>query len=106
MRLKRALFAGTVLWAMSFATTQPGWSQEARGTINGRVTDNSDAVIPGVTVQLTHVATNVVRNAETNESGNYAAPLLPAGIYRITAEKQGFKRVVRDGIELRINDSV
>src|ERR1019366_9065995 len=57
-------------------------------------------------VHLTHLATNTTRNTETNETGNYAAPLLPEGIYRITAEKQGFKRVVRDGIELRINDSV
>src|ERR1019366_5916894 len=57
-------------------------------------------------VHLTHLATNTTRNTETNETGNYAAPLLPEGIYRITAEKQGFKKVVRDGIELRINDNV
>jgi hypothetical protein len=81
---------------MPISTTQPCWSQEARGNINGRVTDNTDAVIPGVKVRLTHVATNTTRNTETNETRKYATPLLPQ------AEKQGFKKVVRDGIELRI----
>lgn len=106
MNPRRCLFAGYILLAMSIASTQPGWSQEARGTINGRVTDKTDAVIPGVAVHLTHVATNTTRDTETNETGNYVAPLLPEGTYRITAERQGFKTSVREGIVLRIDDNV
>ena len=87
-------------------TVQPGWSQEARGTIVGRVTDVTGAVAPGVTIRLRHVATGVSRNTETNAQGNFSAPLLPSGIYEVTAEKQGFKHYARGGIELRINDDL
>jgi hypothetical protein len=80
------------------------WSQEARGTILGRVTDHSEAVIPGVSVRITNKATSVTTALETNEQGNYLAPYLMPGIYRISAEKSGFKRFVRDEIELRLND--
>lgn len=87
-------------------STLPAWSQEARGRILGRVTDSSGAVVPGVSIRLTHVATAVSRNLESNDLGNFTAPFLPTGIYQLTAEKQGFKRFVRDGIELRINDDL
>ena len=99
------------VWIISFLlaillTVQPGWSQEARGTIVGRVTDVTGAVAPGVTIRLRHVATGVSRNTETNAQGNFSAPLLPSGIYEVTAEKQGFKHYSRGGIELRIIDDL
>jgi hypothetical protein len=80
------------------------WSQEARGTILGRVTDHSDAVVPGVTVRIINNATGITTPVETNERGNYQAPYMSPGVYRISAEKTGFKRFVREGIELRLND--
>lgn len=86
--------------------SSPGIAQEARGRILGRVTDSTGAVVPGVTVRLTHVATFVTRNLESNALGNYTAPYLPTGIYQLTAEKQGFKRFVRENIELRINEDL
>jgi len=95
------------LWAVEIALVISSglcWSQEARGTILGRVTDHSDAVVPGVSVRITSKATSVVTALETNEQGNYLAPYLIPGIYRITAEKTGFKRFVREEIELRLND--
>jgi len=79
-------------------------AQETRGTILGRVTDSSGAVIPGVTVRLTNAATNVTVSTRSNAEGNYEMPYLLPGIYRLTAEMSGFKTLVRDGIELRISD--
>lgn len=81
-------------------------AQEARGTIQGRVMDSSGAVIPGATIQLIHVATNRSRTAVTGESGNYSVPLLPEGVYNLTVEKTGFKKFLRQGLELRINDNL
>ena len=81
-------------------------AQDVRGTIQGRVTDSTNAVVPGVTVRATHVATNQTRTTATNSTGNYAFPLLATGTYQITAECQGFKRFSREGLELRINDNL
>jgi len=47
-------------------------AQETRGTILGRVTDSSGAIIPGVTVRLTNAATNVTVSTRSNAEGNWA----------------------------------
>lgn len=80
------------------------WSQEARGTIRGRVTDPQDAVVAGADITVTNGATGLVTSLETNEHGIYQAVYLPLGTYEITAEAKGFKRVVRDNVEVRVND--
>ncbi|MDZ4799978.1 MAG: carboxypeptidase-like regulatory domain-containing protein [Bryobacteraceae bacterium] len=94
----RLAFAGALL-ASSLL-----WSQESRGTVGGRLTDSSGAVIPAVSVQVTNLATGVSQTAVTNEQGNYVATFLIPGNYRITAAREGFRRVVREGIEVRVND--
>jgi len=91
-----------VLIAALMATTAV-WSQESRGTILGRVTDTSGSVVPESNIQATNLATNVTLKGVTNQEGNYYFPFLIPGLYRITAEKSGFKRVVRDAIELNVN---
>jgi len=106
MKPRRGLFATFILSAILLSATEPTWSQEARGTVTGRVTDSSGGVIPGVAVHLTNMATNTGRDTETNDTGNYNAPLLPEGTYRITAAKEGFKTNVREGVVLRIDDTV
>jgi hypothetical protein len=80
------------------------WGQEARGTIRGRITDAQDAMVPGATVQVTNLATGLTTNVKSNDQGIYQALYLPLGMYRITAEAAGFKRVVRENIEVRVND--
>jgi hypothetical protein len=85
-------------------TTGLCFSQDARGTIVGRVTDAQDAVIPNVSVKLTNVATGITATVSSNEHGNYQAPYLPLGMYRVTAEAKGFKKLVRENVEVRVND--
>ena len=79
-------------------------AQEARGTILGRVTDPQDAVIANATIQVTNIATGLTANLHTNDQGNYQAPYLTLGMYKITAEAKGFKKIVRENIEVRVND--
>ena len=81
-------------------------AQETRGAILGRVSDASGGAVPGAQVKAINTATGVELSAVTNESGNYTLPYLLAGTYRIEAQAQGFKRSVREGIELRINDRI
>jgi hypothetical protein len=81
-------------------------AQESRGTIIGRVTDASGAVLPGVTVKITSVSTNVTLTAETNSSGSFNVPFLLPGEYRVMAELTGFKRFVQDGVQVRVSETV
>ena len=69
-----------------------GWSQHTfRGGINGIVTDQSGAVIPGATVQITNVATNVTLTTTSSSAGEYAFPELNLGKYDIVVSATGFK---------------
>jgi hypothetical protein len=79
-------------------------AQEPRGTITGKVMDPSKAVIPGATVRITNVAMGTTRTVVTNDSGVYTAPYLLPGTYKIEVEVSGFKKFVRDGIQLRVQD--
>ncbi|MBM3724527.1 MAG: TonB-dependent receptor [Acidobacteria bacterium] len=81
------------------------WGQQGTGTISGVVTDPQDAVIAGAELRVRNTGTNSVFRARTNEQGFYTAPGLPVGDYEITAELQGFKRSVRSGITLQVNQN-
>src|SRR5437867_3071296 len=81
-------------------------AQDSRGSINGKVTDPNGAVLPGVTVTLKNVATNVESTSVTNADGNYSFPLLQPGMYTITVAAQGFNNQTREGFELRVADKL
>ena len=78
-------------------------AQVTTADLVGTVRDNSGAVVRNVRVTLTNVATNVARNVVTDESGNYVFTALQPGLYKLTAEADGFRRVERTGVELQIN---
>ncbi|MDZ4801237.1 MAG: carboxypeptidase-like regulatory domain-containing protein [Bryobacteraceae bacterium] len=92
--------------AFALIGTSAAWAQEARGTISGRITDPTGAVVPAVMVQVTNKAMGTKFNAQTNESGVYSATFLLPGAYQVTAEVAGFKKSLRDNIELRVNDAL
>lgn len=79
-------------------------AQESRGAIIGRVSDPTGAIVAGARVQVQNSETNVVISAVTNKDGNYEVPYLISGHYRVAAEATGFKKSVRDGIEVRVSD--
>jgi hypothetical protein len=79
-------------------------AQEFRGTITGTVVDASGAVVPGATVTITNVARGTDVVVVTTDVGYFQAPYLIPGSYRITVELSGFKKLVREGIELRVDD--
>ncbi|HKX31522.1 MAG TPA: carboxypeptidase regulatory-like domain-containing protein [Blastocatellia bacterium] len=79
-------------------------AQEFRGSLTGKITDPHGAALPGATVDLRNIETNITATARTNEDGNYTFPLLQPGKYTLTITQEGFKRSVRDGIELRVAD--
>src|SRR5690349_6471920 len=102
MTKKVLILTATLLCGMAGAA----YAQDARGTIVGRVTDASGAVLASVEVHASNTATGVVVNARTNESGNYSLPYLVPGLYNVTSEISGFKKFVRDNIQVRVGDTV
>ena len=89
-----------------FALACAASAQDARGTIVGRITDPSGAVLPAVDVHATNTATGVVVSARANELGNYTLPYLVPGFYNVDSEISGFKKFVRDNIQVRVGDTV
>lgn len=76
-------------------------SQMITGTLLGTITDSSGAAVPAAAVTVTETETGVVRKAETNQEGIYTLPYLAPGAYRVEIEAKGFKKVVRENVELR-----
>src|SRR5687767_14193066 len=79
------------------------YSQTALATLNGRVLDSSNAAIPNVTVEVMNVATNQALKVVTDGAGNYTAPFLNPGSYSVTVEARGFKKFIRTGLTLGVN---
>jgi hypothetical protein len=84
----------------------PVLAQIGTSTITGRVTDATGSVVPGATVTVVHVSTNFTFNAVTNNEGLYRVPSLNPGMYRLSFEAVGFKRSVREDVELRTGDTL
>jgi len=80
----------------------------AQGTsvFNGRVLDNSQGVLPGVTITVTSTSTGVVRTSVTNAEGAYFIPGLDPGIYNIKTELPGFQASARDRVTLAVNSTI
>jgi len=81
-------------------------AQDSRGTILGRVTDSTDALVPDAEVIALNAATGVRVSARTNANGNFAIPYLIPGTYNLSVEMQGFRKFVHEGIQVRVNDQV
>src|SRR6185503_3762384 len=77
------------------------WAQATAG-LAGRVTDESGAVRPGVTVTVTQTDTGFTRSVATDGSGAWIVSNLPLGPYRLEVSLQGFRTYVQTGITLQV----
>ncbi len=91
-------FCFTLLIMSSIASAQGTTSR-----LTGTVTDSSGAAVSGATVTLSNEETGLSLTTETGESGAYTFDLIPAGNYRVTVEKQGFKKIVSNKNTVNIN---
>jgi hypothetical protein len=90
--------------ALAVVGAPPALAQESRGSMSGTVKDNSGGALPGVTVTATKRDTNQATSTVTNETGAFNLLFLQPGIYTVSAELSGFKKTVRDNVEVRVND--
>ena len=102
MSAKRFGFVVPVL--LLLFSVPPLFAQTETGTITGTVTDQSNAVLPGVTVTLTSPAIiGGTRTATTSELGAYKFIALPPGSYGLKFELSGFGGQSREGIRITAN---
>ena len=74
----------------------------ATAVLSGTVKDNQGQALPGMTVILTNVETNVSQMTMTNMDGHYRFPGIAPGVYALKAESEGFTQVEVTGIDLTV----
>jgi len=94
------------LCATLLAMAAPTLAQDFRGRINGTVTDNTGAVLPGVTVTVSSPALIQPQTQVTSAEGDYRFIALPPGVYDVTFELAGFQNVKREGVRVIINQTL
>jgi hypothetical protein len=94
----------TVSLALAVVLLVPCAFAQTTATITGTVADASGAVIPGVEVTVTNIATRQARTILTNELGRYYVAALSPGSYTVAATLTGFETVLRSGITLTVGN--
>ncbi len=92
--------------ALLFTASQLSLAQNAQGTIIGRVTDPSGAVIPGAQVTVRNEATNVSHSYTTSNTGEYVFVNLDPGVYRVTVEAAGFSKGNSADLTLQVEQTL
>ncbi len=77
-------------------------AQTFRGTLLGTVTDSNGAVVPGADVVVTNMDTGIARTVKSNEVGDFNAPELPIGRYRVKVTHEGFNTFVAEGVNVSV----
>lgn len=99
--LPRSIFSFLLVLSLLFCF-QPGIMAQTGtvGTLTGVVKDPQGANLPGVSVAVKNIATGATRTAVTNGEGHWTLPGLPIGAYEVSYEITGFKKLVRDRVEV------
>ena len=95
----------TCLWLLMLCGIAAN-AQDFRGRINGTITDNTGAVLPGVTVTTTSTALIQPQVQVSGADGSFRFLALPPGVYDIAFELAGFQAVKREGIRVVINQTL
>jgi hypothetical protein len=83
------------------------WAQfTLRSNITGLVTDQSQSVIPNVTVVLTDLDRNQISKTQTNETGLYLFSNINPGRYQVSAEPPGFRKAMSAPMEVTAQQTV
>src|SRR5215467_972564 len=102
MRVRAFVLAFVALLATAGLASAQG---QQTGEIFGKATDQSGAVLPGVTVTLTAPTLLQPQVAVTSETGTYQFPRLDIGVYTVKFELTGFKTVVNEGVRVTVGFS-
>src|SRR5262245_26005694 len=105
MTLRKLLVSCAVFVTVAFGAAAAS-AQEFRGRVNGAVTDNTGAVLPGVTVTASSPALIQPQVQVTGTDGSYRFLALPPGVYEIDFALTGFQQVQRKDVRVVINQTL
>lgn len=97
MKRFRLLAIGLILFLTSFA-----FGQTLRGRIEGTVKDPQGQVVPNVAITVVNIGTGEKLTATTTNEGTFSVSEVKPGSYQITAEVQGFKKILLEGIGVQV----
>ena len=96
-------FFGVGLTAcLTLSTTLPLAAQVTTGTLVGTVRDQN-GIVPGATVTIREQNRGTSASFVTDETGSYTAPFLTPGTYAVEVNVSGFRKWVREGVVLQVN---
>lgn len=104
MRFRVSTGAAALLVLAGLVLSPSASAQDFRGSVLGVVTDSQGGAMPGVSVTVTNLNTNVSSTVTTDEKGRYRVQFLISGSYAVQMQLQGFKSVVRKPLEVRVGD--
>ncbi len=100
----RALLLSALLLLTAHCSLLTAMGQSATATLSGTVVDQNGAVVPGAEVKILNPATAFARQTTSNDSGGYTFPLLPPGVYSVTAQRDGFAPIRVENVLLNVGD--
>jgi hypothetical protein len=104
--IARALTIAAMVAALAAIAPASARAQAVTGTLLGNVTDGTAGSVPGASVTATETKTAASRTVVSNESGYYIFSSLLNGTYTVTAELQGFRKVVRENVKVDVNTTI
>ena len=99
-------FVTSIILTLLIVPTILAQSQITTGQIQGEIKDATGALVPGVTVEVKNLETNLVRMATTDQDGRYVVLALPPGNYRISASRTGFTTPVIESTPLTVGQTL
>ena len=114
--MRNALLPSFAIWAkgmglcllisIAMAAGVVAQTQSTTGTIQGNVLDANGAAIPGATVEIKNLGTNLTRTITTDEEGRFVALSLPPGKYSVTVSNKGFATLVLESTDLTVGQAL
>jgi hypothetical protein len=95
-----------LLIALALMTVARAQTQITTGVVQGTITDQNGAVLPGASVEVKNLETNAVKTLSTDADGRFVALQLPPGHYTVTVKKQGFSTLVQEDFPLTVGQTV
>jgi hypothetical protein len=102
-RSHSSLYFLLLVLAFVSLTTRQAVSQATTGSIYGRITDPSQAVVPGAQITAVGESTGVSYPTQSDGDGNYTVHGLPPGSYSLEVKRDGFKSVSIKNILITID---
>lgn len=104
--MRSRFFSFSVAVLLAFPIALAAQTQITTGVIQGEVQDTTGAILPGVSVEVQNLDTNLAQTRVTDGNGRFVVLQLPPGRYRVTFRLPGFTTIVREDVALTVGQAI